>query len=246
MALTVDLPRARYTLEQSKKARVKALEKHTKLLADRELMEIKAPADGVVYYGQAVNGRWADTASLMAKFKPKNNVSGGSVLMTIVEPRPLYVTSTLDEGKRPEVSDDEKAKIVLPSEGDDRVPGKVKSISPIPVSAGKFQIEFSVDEEKIPAWVVAGMSCKINVTTYDKADAIAVPKKAVHDDENDPEVHYVWIVDPDNAEAKPTRRDVKLGKRKEEEVEITKGLKKGDVISLDDEAAKDKEKEKKD
>jgi len=42
---------------------------------------------------------------------------------------------------------------------------------------------------------------------------------------------------------------VKLGKRKDDEVEILKGLKKGDVVSLDDEDAKDKaekEKEKQD
>ena len=59
--------------------------------------------------------------SLINKYKPHNNVSGGSILMTIVEPRPLYVTSTLDEGKRPDVSDGQKAKIALPAEGSDRV-----------------------------------------------------------------------------------------------------------------------------
>jgi multidrug resistance efflux pump len=244
MALSLDLNRARYELEQRKKARTKSLERHTKLLADRELMELKSPADGVVYYGQCVNGRWADTASLVNKYKPHNNVSGGSILMTIVEPRPLYVTSTLDEGKRPEVSDGQKVKVALPSEGDDRLAGKVKSISPLPVGAGKFEINFDVEQDEIPDWIAAGMSCKVNITTYDKADAIVVPKKAVHDDENDPDIHYVWLVESDDPSAKPERRDVKLGKRKGEEVEIVKGLKKGDIISLDDEEAEKKEKEK--
>ncbi len=238
MALSLDLDRTRYELEQRKNARKKSLEKHTKLLADRELMEIKSPADGIVYYGQCVNGRWADTASLVQKYQPHNKVTGDSVLMTIVEQRPLYITSNLEEGKRPDVSDDQKAKIVLPSEGGDRLNGKVKSISPIPVSSGKFEINFDVDQDEIPAWIVAGMSCKINVTTYDKADAVVVPKKSVHDDENDPDTHYVWLVDPKDADAKPQRHDVKLGKRKEDEIEIVKGLKKGDIISLDDESDK--------
>jgi HlyD family secretion protein len=246
MASSLDFDRTRYELEQRKNARKKSLEKHTKLLADRDLMEIKSPADGIVYYGQCVNGRWADTASLLQKYQPHNKVTSDSVLMTIVEQRPLYITSNLEEGKRPDVSDDQKARIALPSEGGDRLNGKVKSISPIPVSAGKFEINFDVHQDEIPAWVVAGMSCKINVTTYDKANAIVVPKKSVHDDENDPDTHFVWLIDSKDTDAKPNRHDVKLGKRKEDEIEIVKGLKKGDVISLDDESDKPHKPEDKD
>ncbi len=245
MALSLDLSRARYELEQRRKARTKSLEKHTKLLADRDLMELKSPADGVVYYGQCVDGRWANTASLVKKYQPHNNVSGGSVLMTIVEQRPLYITSMLEEGKRPDVSDGQKVKVALPSEDGNRLGGNVKSISPIPVSSGKFEINFDVNQDEIPAWIVAGMSCKVSVTTYDKADAIVVPKKAVHDDEYDPDQHYIWLVDADEPTAEPQRRNVKLGERKDDDVEIVKGLKKGDVISLDDEEetkhGKDKE-----
>jgi multidrug efflux pump subunit AcrA (membrane-fusion protein) len=166
--------------------------------------------------------------------------------MTIVEQRPLYITSSLDEGKRPDVSDDQKAKIALPSEGGNRLSGKVKTISPIPVSAGKFEINFDVDQDEIPAWIEAGMSCKINVTTYDKENAVVVPKKSVHDDDYDPDIHYVWLVDPKDADAKPQRHDVKVGKRKEDEIEIVKGLKKGDVVSLDDESDKARKAEDKD
>jgi hypothetical protein len=206
-------------------------------------MEIKSPADGIVFYGQSVNGRWSDTASLINKYKPKNNVSPGSVLMTIVDARPLYVTSTIDEGKRPDVSDGEKAKVALPAEDADRLPAEVKSISPIPVGAGKFEINFSLTQDQIPDWVVPGMSCKIQLTTYNKKDALVIPKTAVHDDEENEDQKFVWIVNPDDEDAKPERRNVKLGKRKEADVEILKGLKPGDVISLDDENKKE-EKEK--
>ena len=128
-ALAVDLNRARYELEQRKEARTKSLDRHAKLLEDRGLMEIKSPADGIVFYGQCVNGRWSETPPLINKYKPHSNVSPGSVLMTIVESRPLYITATLDEGKRPDVADGQKAKIALPAEGADRLAGEVKSIS---------------------------------------------------------------------------------------------------------------------
>lgn len=244
-ALTVDLNTARYALEQRKKARTKSLERHGKLLQDRQLMEIKSPADGTVFYGQSVNGRWSDTATLINKYKPKSNVSAGSVLMTIVDTRPLSVISSVDEGKRPDVSDGQKAKIALPAEDAERVAGEVKSISPIPVSAGKFEIKFDLTQDEIPAWIVPGMSCKVQITTFNKKDALVVPKTAVHDDEENEDQKYVWLVDSEDEEAKPERRDVKLGKRKGTDVEIVKGLKEGDVISLDNESKKD-EAEKKD
>jgi multidrug efflux pump subunit AcrA (membrane-fusion protein) len=238
-ALSLDLSRLRYELEQRKKARAKSLERHSKLIKDRELMEIKSPADGVVFYGQNVNGRWSDTPSLINKYKPKNNVSPNSVLMTIVETRPLYVLSSIDEGKRPDVSDGQKAKVALPAEDAERVPGEIKSISPLPVNAGKFEVKFDLTQSDIPDWIVPGMSCKVQVVTYDKKDAIVIPKSAVHDDEDDEDKKFVWLADSDDEDAKPERRTVKLGKRKGADVEITKGLKKGDVISLDDESKKD-------
>src|SRR5690606_21150408 len=71
LASSIDLNRARYELEQKKQARANSLDRHAKLLADRDLMEIKAPADGVVYYGQCVGGQWADMASQIAKLRPK-------------------------------------------------------------------------------------------------------------------------------------------------------------------------------
>lgn len=242
LALSVDLNQARYELAQRKEARTKSLDRHGKLLEDRGLMEIKSPAEGIVFYGQCVNGRWSETPSLITKYKPHSNVSPGSILMTIVEERPVFITASLDEGKRPDVEDGQKASIALPAEGADRLDAKVKSISPIPVSQGKFEIEFELDQEEIPDWVVAGMSCKIEVKSYDKKDAITVPKAAVHDDEDDVNKKYVWLIaDPDDEDAKPERRDVTLGKRSGDDIEIVKGLKAGDVVSLEDESEKAKE-----
>jgi HlyD family secretion protein len=247
LALSVDLNQARYELAQRKEARTKSLDRHGKLLEDRGLMEIKSPAEGIVFYGQCVNGRWSETPSLITKYKPHSNVSPGSILMTIVKERPVFITASLDEGKRPEVEDGQKASIALPAEGADQLDAKVKSISPIPVSQGKFEIEFELDQEEIPDWVVAGMSCKIEVKSYDKKDAITVPKAAVHDDEDDVNKKYVWLIaDPEDEDAKPERRDVTLGKRSGDDIEIVKGLKAGDVVSLEDESEKAKENSDKD
>jgi HlyD family secretion protein len=241
LASNIDLKQARYELEQKKKARTKSLDRHAKLLEDRDLMEIESPADGVVYYGQCVNGRWSDTSSLMAKLRPESNVSAGTIIMTIVQPRPVYVTATFEEKQRPELEDGQKARIVPPPEGAESIDGEVEEISAVPVSSGKFEINFKVSEEELPEWIVAGMSCKVKVNTYDKKDAITVPKAAVHADEDDPDKHYVWVVEGDDKDAKAERRDVEVGKRNGDDVEIVEGLKEGDVVSLDDEKKKAEE-----
>jgi multidrug efflux pump subunit AcrA (membrane-fusion protein) len=243
MAWSIDLNRARYELEQRKEARSKSLDRHAKLLEDRGLMEIESPAEGIVFYGQCVNGRWSETSSLINKYKPHGNVSPGAIIMTIVEPRPLTITASIDEGKRPDVEDGLKAVITLPAEGADRLAADVASISAIPVSSGKFEINFELTQDQIPDWVVAGMTCKVTVKTYDKKDALVVPKAAVHTDEDDPNKKFVWLVKPDDDQAKPERRDVTLGKRSGDEVEVLKGLAQGDVVSLEDESKKTNEDE---
>src|SRR5262245_45991908 len=87
LASQIDLNRARYELQQRQEACAKSLDRYSKLVVDRGVMEIKSPADGIVYYGNNTNGRSNETAALLNRYEPKNNVSPSSALMTIVEPR---------------------------------------------------------------------------------------------------------------------------------------------------------------
>jgi multidrug resistance efflux pump len=238
-ALALDVNRARYELEQQKQSRTKALDRHVKLLADRELLEVKAPADGIVYYGECEDGDWSNTASLISKLKPHGNVGGNTVIMTIIDRRPLEVLAQAGEAQRPDLKVGQAAKIVPPVAHAEWLPAKLDRVSAVPVATGKFNVAFDLTGNELPDWIVAGMSCKVKVTTFDKDDALVVPKKAVHTDKDDEEVRYVWLVDGKDADAKPERRVVKVGRTSGENVEITDGLKAGDVISLDDEEKKD-------
>jgi multidrug efflux pump subunit AcrA (membrane-fusion protein) len=243
-ALALDVNRARYELEQLRETRAKSLDRHAKLLADRALMELKAPADGIAYYGECENGNWSDMSTLISKYKPHATVSADTVMMTILERRPLAVLAQVGEVQRPELSVGQAAKIVPPVEDVAWLPAKLESISAVPVATGKFNAELDLTGAELPEWIVAGMSCKVKITTYDKDDALVVPKKAVRTDKDDEELKYVWLVDAKktdekNADAKPVRRNIKLGKSSGENVEVTSGLKVGDIISLEDEEKKE-------
>ena len=240
-ALAVDLIRARYDLEQQKQTRAKSLDRLSKLMTDRGLMELKAPADGIVYYGDCDNGNWSDVASLITKLKPHYSVSADTVVMTVLDRRPLEVLAQVGEDKRADVSIGQSAKIVSPVEDAKWLPAKLASVSSVPVATGKFDADFDFTGSELPDWIVPGMSCKVKVTTYDKESALVVPKKAVQTDKLDEEQKYVWLVDPKAADAKPVRRNVKLGKTSGDDVEVLSGLKKDDVVSLEDESKKDDE-----
>lgn len=237
-ALALDVNRARYELEQLRQTRAKSLDRHAKLLEDRTLLELKSPADGIVYYGECEDGNWSDLASLIAKLKPHGMVSPDTVVLTIVERRPLEVLSKVSESQRPELAVGASARIVPPVENAAWLSARLERVSAVPVAMGKFAAQFDFTGTELPDWIVAGMSCKVKVTTYDKDDAIVVPKKAVRTDKDDEELKYVWLVESKDAKSKAERRNVKLGKARGEDVEVTSGLSPGDLISLDDEEKK--------
>jgi multidrug efflux pump subunit AcrA (membrane-fusion protein) len=244
LAQQIDVPRSRYELEKLKTDRVKSLERHSKLTKDKSLMKLKAPAAGIVYYGNCVDGQWSDMAGMIAKLQPKNDAPTATVLFTIVSPRPMYVLTTIEEKNRPDVKDGQEVEVKPVAEGDVELKGKVAKISPIPVGGGKFAVEINLDDAELPEWLVPGMANKATISTYMKDDAIVIPKKAVHDEEDDDSKKFVWIVDENDPKKAAEKRSVKLGKTKGDDVEIVEGLKAGDVISLEDEKKKQEEAKK--
>ena len=72
------------------------------------------------------------------------------------------------------------------------------------------------------------MTGKAKIKTYDVKNAVVIPADLVQSDEENPKKKYVMVQVED--EEKPVRRDIKLGKSKDKEVEVVKGLKEGDEI----------------
>jgi len=231
----IDLNRARYELEQQKIRRDKSIERHAKLVQDRGLMAIKSPASGIVYYGQCVNGKWSDMSSMQGKLKPHASVTSGTVMMTIVEPKEMYLLASVSEKERPSIEQGQRARIKTAAPGVDSMAGSVTSVSPIPVSTGKFALKVDLQTDDLPEWLVPGMSGKIRITTYHNEDALVVDKKAVHTAEGDDEKKYVWLVKGKGDDQTVSKQRVKTGKSKGDLVEILDGLEKGDVVSLEDE-----------
>lgn len=239
-AAQLDLTRARYELEQLKVRRAKSLERHADLLADRELLEVRSPADGVVYYGQCVDGSWNDVNSYLQKFKTHNEVPTDTVLMTIVSPRDLAFEAKVGEKSRPDVAVGQSVKLQTAYEEAAPIKGAVASVESTPNSSNSFPLKIELVGDA-PEWLRPGMTAKAKVMVYEKKKALLAPKAAVRTEEEDEEAQYVWIVTGKGDSAKVEKRSVTTGKKKGDEVEILTGLEEGDVISLEDEAKRVKE-----
>ena len=220
--------RSKYELEKKRDTRVDSVERHAKLVSDRALMELRAPTDGVVYYGRCIKGKWSEVSTLAAKLRPFGTVTPNTVLMTIVQQNPLHVETKLTEKNLPDFKPNQAAMITPGADDKLKLPGKVVEIKPIPDASGNFATHLEVDLSDVPEWLVAGMTCKTKVTVYENKNAILIPVDMVQTDEEDETNKYVMLVESE--EADPVRRDVKLGRSKDKLVEVLRGLNEGDQI----------------
>ncbi len=245
-AMETEISQARYELEKARREQAESLEKHAELTSDLGQLTLRAPSDGVVYYGECEEGEWTEMADLVGSLQPKESVEVDSIVMTIVQPRPLYALSSVEESHRPSVRLGLSASIQPTAIGSAKLSATISQLSSIPVDDDKFSMELKLHGNDQPEWLVAGMTGKVKITTYAKAEAIVVPQAAVHEDETNDDSNYVWIVQEGDLEKRP----VVTGRTKGDDIEITDGLEEGEVLSLEEEDDKvedeDQENEDKD
>ena len=95
--LPLALEKQRLELAKLRLQRQRAEEKLKKLQADRELMTVKSPIDGIVYYGKCVRGKFSDSTSLAENLRHRGAIQPNQVVMTVVQPRPMFIRAAAAE-----------------------------------------------------------------------------------------------------------------------------------------------------
>ena len=154
-------------------------------------------------------------------------------MITIVSPGKLVVRSGVPEKDLARVPVDAPARVVPKAFPDTRLKAKIRSISAVPVGNGRFEavLDLATEDPRL----VAGMEAEVRVTAEQKAEALAVPKKAVFTEELDDEQRFVYVA---VAGQEPVKRTVAVGRANDELVEITAGLAVGEEILLEKPTAK--------
>ena len=211
---------AKITLEREQK-RLKELE------ADRELLEIRSPMDGVVYYGRIQRGSWSAPSTTSERLQPGTTADTNKVLLTIVQPRPLCVWADVPENRVARLRVGLAGTAQTPVLPGAYLPAKVVELSPIPVREGNFAARIEVQIPEEASGVVPGGSCELRFVPYFKQRTLVVPASAVGSDELDPAKKFVYRLDTGG---RVVRQPVTVGERSGDRVEILDGLVAGDRI----------------
>lgn len=227
--LPVALEKQRLELEKARNDQRKAGENLAELKAERERMPVRAPADGVVYYGKWRQGKWTDADTAAGRLRPGGQLDARDTIMTVIGPGKLALRAPVPEKDLARVTAGYPARVVPKAFPDVRLMGRVRGVSPVPVAAGRFDALLDLAEEH--PRLAAGMEAEVRVIVESRPDALAVPKKAVFSEPLDDDARFVYVTAGDGKP--PQKRTVAVGRANDEVVEITAGLAIGDEILLE-------------
>lgn len=224
--LPAALAQKRLGLEKLKRDREQSLEQLGKLRQDRTAMPVVSPADGIVYYGECVQGAWPKSAAVAERMRQGGLLLANEVFITIVKPRPIFVRAAVAESDLHRLREGLAGKATPTGYPSLRLPVKFQQLSPVAMAPGSYWATFSA-EPPAESPIMPGMTCGLKLIAYRNEAALAVSSKAVFDDEQDDSQHYVYVV---GADGKPERRTVTVGQKSADKTEITAGLNEGDQV----------------
>ena len=187
-------------------------------------LTVKAPHDGVAYYGASSRGKWITASTVDRKLVPGGKLTPAEVILTIVKPAPLKLRAAVPENRLRHLAKGAAGLAAPGLDSEAEFKTVLESVSLVPYADNTYDAVFTVPESEPdngPTFY-PGMTAKIRLDLYEAANALTAPKKAVH---RDAEGYYVHLKDG-------AKRRIKVGKSNDEAYEILEGLKEGDEIKL--------------
>jgi multidrug efflux pump subunit AcrA (membrane-fusion protein) len=211
-------------IEESIRKIERDLKKHQEYL---KIMELVAPVEGIVTYGDPDNKRWGGTLEL----KIGMDIGRKQVLLTIPDMSKLIVEFDLPEQYRSKISMNDPVIITPDSLTNLKIKGKISKIALLPVnlifwdrtSPKIYTSEVELDEQDPE--LVSGMSVQIEIITETLKDVMSIPIESVFEEEGK---YFVYLK---NGE-KPKTVYVTLGISNDNYVHIKSGLSEGDTVYL--------------
>jgi hypothetical protein len=232
--LPLNLNQKRLAFAKLKHDRDKGVEKLGELKSDREAMTVRAPADGLVYYGRPERGQWSSAGAAAQKLHKGGVIPPDEVFITVVAPRPIEIRATIEEKDLAALNrpTELKGRATPASDPDLHLGVRLAGIVTVPREAGKFDAVIDVELADDKITIKPGMACSAKFTTYRKDDALTVSSRAVFEDDlADTPSHYVYLAPPAGPQGgKFPRRAVKTGKSASGKTEILEGLAEGDEV----------------
>lgn len=191
----------------------KAKRKLEELKSDAGLMNVTAPADGILFYGSMANGQWQNAGPRALREGEK--VAAQQVLMTVVQPSQLRAVICVPENKLADVKVGQKVVVTPKMLEKSPCRGVVSQISPVPGSrGGAAGFEVQIDLEKPDERLTPGMTAQTKIFVETIENALLIPTSTIKDGK-------VLVRNPAGA---GEEREITVGKSGGQQTQILKGL----------------------
>ncbi len=213
------LNRARRQLELRKKA-VEKLQK------DLDSMTLKAPNDGIVIYGSGDPNDWR-----AREIKVGGNVYGRQTIITLPDMSVMQVACQVHEVDVDKVKVGQEVEVRLDAYPSLKFRARVENVSLMAKQKGRWGLSdvkvFDVDVtlEGSDPCLKPGMTAKATIHIDRLDDVLCVPVEAVFEED---EKYYCYVLES----RRRRKSQVEVGKSNENFVEVTDGLKEGNVVVL--------------
>lgn len=199
---------------------------------------IAVVAVGAVFLLSKNSGSVTQEKLVTAKVKQgdmKINATGTGAISPVNTQVPDYdelqLVAQMDELDIPNIKKDQEVKVTVTALPDKTYTGKVKEIAEqgqVQNGVSSFSVIISLDKTDD---LKAGMTADASILVNEKKDALYVPIEAVQKDSDDK--YYVLVPEEkDNGKTKKVKKFVETGLYNEDNIEITKGVKKGEKVIL--------------
>ena len=166
----INLQRKQHDLEQQHITFDREQESLEKLLKDRNLMTVKSPAEGIVYYGQHTRGKWASVATIQKQLRKGGSVAPNAVVMTVVDPSDVFMRIDIAEKNLKDLTVGTNGIVTPTAFPDLKLKAEISEVSLVPISDGKFDGKVTLKVKDLPDRLVPGMSCEFVVKLPKKAE----------------------------------------------------------------------------
>ncbi|EGL2116365.1 HlyD family efflux transporter periplasmic adaptor subunit [Listeria monocytogenes] len=199
---------------------------------------IAVVAVGAVFLLSKNSGSVTQEKLVTAKVKQgdmKINATGTGAISPVNTQVPDYdelqLVAQMDELDIPNIKKDQEVKVTVTALPDKTYTGKVKEIAEqgqVQNGVSSFSVIISLDKTDD---LKAGMTADASILVNEKKDALYVPIEAVQKDSDDK--YYVLVPEEkDNGKTKKVKKFVETGLHNEDNIEITKSVKKGEKVIL--------------
>ena len=222
------LPRA---LEQKRLEVAKAerdhqenAEKLAQIKADRNLMNITAPTDGIVYYGSMENGRW-NPAAAAKLIKIGGKLPANTTLMTIIpQNTPLTLHAFAAETDLASLKTGAKGFATNNLNRYAPIPVTISQLATHPETDGSYRVILKPTlAQDTP--IVPGMKASAKIQGHKTDTALTIPTDFITH-----QADGSYTVKLKLADGKTEDRPITIGASNKTKAVITKGLEKGQVI----------------